>query len=834
MIRSWGPLLAIAALLCSLPNSLWAQQTPAETLLSAYASQCPNVLTQSVRGSLLSVQNLASVVEEFKADNNCFGASSVGNVVASYDRLYQEYEVYQSDSNSRTALEHRMASYTNMLADPSLTTEERTFLANELLLAQADLINMEAEVKRFGLFSSRYATGASTMLSGVEGFLGSWASNPACFNGKNYLLASLLSNSLMSAAAFSAPGTRLALSSAAVVVQTLSKYIHDFKLNKDIAKLDDIKLPLAISCVSEALANQFCEANETMEVVDQFREDLDASEPQFEGLELLSYHLTELGHWLSEVYAGSAITSEGDLVNREKPILQAEFLQKVRRYTQTFATLRQRIFEGINSSSDRSEAIALAISSLVSIMENPSLTPGQSHSWSSSSSSSVENPIFVSRDRILLPYKLYDETISSVPLCTGDQPCQSLLHYVRSKNINLTLSDWARAVNAAVSVINETLDVVNLERARTISVDSYSVLVRANRDFRGEANAIQGLIKVLDNAKRIEDVLYDVGCRLSHRGCNGGEPGFTHRYYPQIVNVRRTAQLTDTVLNLIEEGFRPGPIDNDKLPKECRSAAETLRTLGIEVEGDELDNKSFTITSCVTNILKLAERGNDVYFSKVRDMVSYELEARFAAGDFSDNVEDILMATRSDLVSTLLNSYATQSNSISLAEVYQGLQTTKTLTRKTFDQFMEIFEKPVIKGLKRPDMSKDEVSAYCFRLLPYLENQKDDFIKDIYETCENAELKFYENGPRLKWTHHVVNYRSSSGLRRQVYAVNPKKSREDRFCAYRQYMRKNRLIEQRRTRRHAVFKEDLKGNFSPGTPPMTPLKASIHFEFETF
>ncbi len=828
MTRTWGQLLAIIGTLSFCSNSLWAQQTPAETLLSAYASQCPNVLTQSVRGSLLSVQNLASVVEEFKADNNCFGASSVGNLVASYDRLYQEYEVYQTDSSSRTVLEHRMAQYTNMLADPSLTIDERTFLANELLLAQADLINMEAEIKRFGLFSSRYATGASTMLSGVEGFLGSWASNPACFDGKGYLLASLLSNSLMSAAAFSAPGTRLALSSAAVVVQTLSKYIHDFKLNKDIAKLDDIKLPLAISCVSEALANQFCEASETMEVVDQFREDLDANEPQFEGLELLSYHLTELGHWLNEVYAGSAITSEGDLVNREKPILQAEFLQKVRRYTQTFATLRQRIFENINSTNDRSEAIAIAISSLVSIMETPSLTPVALSSWTSSSAT-VENPIFVSRDKLLLPFKLYDESITSVPVCPERQAtCSSLLEYVRSKGLILNLSDWARAVNGAVAVINETLDVINLERARTVSVDSYSVLVRANRDFRGEANAIQGLIKVLDNSKRIEDVLYEVGCRVSDRGCHGGEPGFTHRYYPQIVNVRRTAELTNIVLDLIEEGFRPGPIDNDKLPRECRSAAETLRTLGIEVEGDELDNKSFTITSCITNLLKLAERGNDVYFSKVRDMVSYELEARFAAGDFSDDVEDILMATRSDLVSTLLNSYATQSNSISLAEVYQGLQTTKTLTRKTFDQFMEIFEKPVIKGLKRPDMTKDEVSAYCFRLLPYLENKKDDFIKEIYETCEEAELNFYENGPKLKWTQHVVNYRSSSGLRRQVYAVNPKKTREDRFCAYRQYMRKNRLMEQRRSRRHAVFKDDISMKSSA-----SPLKSNIHFEFGT-
>lgn len=781
--------------------SLQAQQTPAGILLEAYASQCPNVLTQSVRGSLINVQNLASVVSEFKADNKCFGASSVGNVVGAYDRLYQEYEVYQSNSSNRVSLEHKMALYTQMLADPALSTDERDFLGSQLLFAQAELINMDAEIKRFGTFSSRYASGASTMLFSVDSFLSSWSTNPMCFDGKGNLLASLLSNSLLSAAAFSTPGTRLSLSSAAVVVQSLAKYIHDFKHNKDLAKLDDIRMPLAISCVSEALSNQYCEADETIGVIDQFRADLGSEEPRFEGLELLSYHLTQLGHWLNEVYAGSAITSEGDLVNREKPILQAEFLQKVRRYTETYATLRQRIFENIAAPADRSEAIALTIGNLVGIMETPSLSPSPSSPWSTSSGSTVENPIFISRDAALLPYKLYDQNLTAIPQCPTGELCNSLVEYVRSLGVTLTLSDWTRAVNAAIVVIDESLEAVNLERARTVSVDSYSVLVRSNRDFRGETNAIQGLIRIIDNAERTEKVLYEAGCTLSQRGCANGEAGITHRYYPQIINVRRTGELTTTVLSLIEEGFNPRTLDPSMLPSACQSAAEAMRTLGFEVQGDEVEEKSFAITSCITKLLMLAERGNDVYFSKVRDMVSYELEARFAVGDFAGDLEDVLMATRGDLVSTLLNSYATNTGTISLPEVYQGLQSSKTITRKTLDQFFELFEKSVVNNLKKPDMTKDELSAYCFRILPYLNNSRDEFIKDIYNSCAGAKLKFYDNGPEIKWSKHVVNYRKSSGLKREVYAVNPKEKVEDRFCTYRRYMRKNRLLEERRQQR---------------------------------
>lgn len=776
-----------------------AQQTPAGILLEAYGSQCPNVMTQSVRGSLLNVQNLSSVIAEFKADNKCFGASSVGNVVGAYDRLYQEYEVYQTSNSSRIALEHKMALYTQLLADPALSAAEREFLGSQLLFAQAELINMDAEIKRFGTFSSRYAAGASTMLYGVDNFLSSWANNPMCFDGKGNLLASLLSNSLLAASAFSTPGTRLSLGSAAVIIQSLAKYIHDFKHNKDLEKLDDIKLPLAVACVSEALSNQYCEADETLAVVDQFREDMGRDEPRFEGLELLSYNLTQLGHWLSEVYAGSAITSQGDLVNREKPILQAEFLQKVRRYTETYATLRQKIFENIQSASDRGEAIALTISNLVSIMETPTLSPVPPNQWTTSSST-VENPIFISRDKTLLPFKLFDEGLTSIPLCPSGEPCSSLVEFVRSKGITLTLADWARAVTSAIKVIDESLEVVNLERARTVSVDSYSVLVRSNRDFRGELNAIQGLISIIDNAKRIEGVLYDAGCMISNRGCQTSEPGITHRYYPQIVNVRRTSELSETVLALIEEGFNPRPLELSHLPSVCQSAAESMRTLGIEIESDLVEEKSFAITSCITKLLMLAERGNDVYFSKVRDMVSYELEARFAMGDFAGDIEDVLTATRGDLVSTLLNSYATTTGTISLPEVYQGLLSSKTLTRKTLDEFFDLFEKSIAKNLKNPDMSKDELSAYCFRLLPYLNNSRDKFIEDIYGACAGSRLQFYDNGPEIKWTRHVVNYRKSKGLKREVYAVNPKEKTEDRFCTYRRYMRKNRLLEEQRNR----------------------------------
>jgi hypothetical protein len=794
---------------------------PASTLIQAFKSQCPSVVTRHVQGSLANIEGLMYTIQALKADSNCSGASELESVLVNYNRVYQEYQVYLQTRDNQVEAENRISNFTQFLDAGGHTPDIEYFIRNEIFMAQADLISVNSDLDRFDNFGNNRAMAAAQLLTGVEGFLGTWRDNPACFEKKSSMVGSLLSNGLLSAAAFTNPGTSLALAAGGVMIQSLNKFIHDFKYNDAIGDLDEVEMPTAIRCISQAFTDQYCEAQDAINLIDVYRNNYGDNESRLKGVELLSKHMDHLGHWLQEVYAGSAITSEGDLVNREKPILQAELLEKVIRYIQTYGTIRSRIFSDIGTPRERSEAVAAGISSLVSIMSSPTLTPATSTGpWgrTTSGGDTTENPIFISRDKTLLPYQLYDPNLTDVPLCSQsggvERKCTSLQEYARVKGLTLTLADWADALQNALKVVQEVLDQVNIERARTVSVDSFSVLVRANSDLRGETNAIGALVKVSENAERIATYLTELGCKddegnlvLDHcyQGSDGELlPEITHPYSPQITNTRKTAELNKVVLGMVKEGFRPRSMPDDTLPEECLTSSDDRFST---ISTDPIEVKSFKITSCITKVLKLAERGNDVFFRKIRDMVSYELEARFLTGEFEDEVGDMVYATRTDLVNALLETYGQGNGRVSLGEVYTGLETSMNLTRQSLKEFMGFFGKGVHKSFDR-QLAKGEKADLCFRILPALSDDDQKLLEKAWKQCSNVKLNFYAEGPKLVWTDYVGRKTRTTifGNKKHKYYVRSDKTELNRYCAIKNYNRKNLLIEEYR-RRQKQFEE---------------------------
>ena len=308
------------------------------------------------------------------------------------------------------------------------------------------------------------------------------------------------------------PGTGLALASGGVLIHSINNFLNEYKFNSATRDFDEITTPTAIRCLSQAITTNYCESDENLKLIDTYLSDLENDEENLDGIELLTRHLGQLNTWLREVFAGSAITSEGDLANRERPILQSELLEKVLRYIETYGTIRRQLFNDIQTPREKSEAIAISISNLVEIMQKPTLTPttGGRNPWGTGNSNDLENPIFISRDKKLLPYQLYDPSLSNIPLCNAagaERPCSSLLEYTRVKGIALSMNDWNDSLSNALGVVQEVLNQVNIQRARTVSVDAFSVIVRSNRDFNGETNALEALRKIQKNAQRIIEYL---------------------------------------------------------------------------------------------------------------------------------------------------------------------------------------------------------------------------------------------------------------------------------------------------------------------------------------
>jgi hypothetical protein len=491
---------------------------------------------------------------------------------------------------------------------------------------------------------------------------------------------------------------------------------------------------------------------------------------------------------LEEVYSGSAITSEGDLVNREKSEIQSEFLRKAATYLETFGTIKRKFFLTLDNENNLKTAISQNIECIVGLLSSPSLNPCSG----SMMETSMENPIFTTYSRGLLAYELYEPGVHHViPLC-GEIPCTSFSAYVNYSKLPMTINDWDRVIKNASAIVQATKNLVNLERSRMISVDAYTIIVNAKRELKGETSPVNGLKKIVANADRITKYLSALGCKQ-----NADCEGQNNNYAAEIKNIEKTKELTNYILTLVKEGMIPRSIPDEVLPPECKKNKPAQTFIDSE---DILEVKGFEITSCISKILKLQERGTVVYFSKIRNMVSYEMEARLLNNDLGTGVVNVINSTKIDLVQSILNSYSTADSSISLGELTISLESAQNNSKETLNSFFDFFKKDVIESLKSDKLTQTEKNDLCFRILPYIYSAKESFIKDIYPACQKAQFNTYKNGPVIRFTDYV-SQTPRSGLKKASYdLVNPQDMTKY-FCGYRKYNRANLLIDEQNKQR---------------------------------
>ena len=260
-------------------------------------------------------------------------------------------------------------------------------------------------------------------------------------------------------------------------------------------------MPTAIRCLSRAITSNYCQSDENIELIDTYLNDVEDDDDNLEGIELLTRHLGQLNTWLREVFAGTAITSEGDLANRERPILQSELLEKsygISKPTERLDDNFLMIFK------HREKKVKLLPSQLVTLLKSckAQLSP-QHREEEIPGVQEIQIRLktlyssLVIKNSFLTNYMT--PSLSNIPLCNAagaERPCSSLLEYTRVKGIALNINDWNDSLTNALGVVQEVLNQVNIQRARTVSVDAFGVIVRSNRDFNGETNALEALNKI--------------------------------------------------------------------------------------------------------------------------------------------------------------------------------------------------------------------------------------------------------------------------------------------------------------------------------------------------
>jgi hypothetical protein len=752
---------------------------PSRLLLSSFANQCPQVVTRNVSATLVNIQALYGAVEEIKKDTDCHGAASLSAIVGRYNSLYDDFENQNSSTVDRSKLERQIALYATLLGDSSLDEATKSFLQTEVISAQAELVSINQGLARFQNFSGREARVANQLVTAVDDFFTELQTTQgeACYAKHSAQISNIMSNALLVTAAFASGGTSLALAGGAVIVKSVGKYVGDFKESRTMENLNDIEMPTALRCVSQALSDQFCSAAETQELISERIDSINTSKNTYDGINLLSYQLNPLSKWLVEVYSGSNITSEGDLINREKPELQAEFLRQVDKYLDAYGTIKARFFQTLDDPSKRSTAIIQSVECLVNLFDSPSLSPCNSMN----NFPRVENPIFTSYSRSLFAYNLYEPgKHTSVPMC-GENQCPNFSTYVSTVlKTTLTEKDWENVLLEAQKIIRATKELVSIERSKVISVDAYSIIVNAKRELKGETSPYRALKKISENADRITKYLIE-------KRKNEEE------FADQIANIAKTKLITTQIIGLVDEGMIPRTIPSEVLPLIC-SNSKSSDTL---FENDDLlESKSFMITSCISKLLKLQERGTDVYFSKVRSMVSYEMEARLLKNDLGPGVTDLINSTKLDLVQSILNSYSSgRDSAISTGELDISLDTAQNISKETMIAFYDFFKKNLMDALESERITNSERFDLCFRVLPYLTSVKDGVVKDIYKSCQDAQFQVYKKGPSIKFVD-FIKVTPKKGLKPAKYELTSDKDLKKLFCAYRDYNRANLLIDE--------------------------------------
>lgn len=796
-------ILAVALLSSTLGVQAEESIRPSRLFLNAFASQCPQVVTRNVSATLVNLQSLYNSVEELKKDSNCGGATAFSAAISRYTSLYENFESQGTNELDRVVLEKKIALYSSLLNDKSLDAGQASFLRTEIVQSQASLVNISSSIARFDNLSGKQARVANQLVKGAEDFLAEMQTENgnACYKKNTAKITSMMSNALLVTAAFASGGTSLALAAGSVITKSVGKYVNDLKYNATLEKFQDIEMPTALRCVSQALTDQYCSAEEVQSLLEERVGAQNTSSTNYDGIDLLSYQLSALNSWLNEVYSGSSIASEGDLVNREKSEIQAEFLRKTSTYLETYGTIKKKFFLTLDNSK-LTTAIAQNVDCLVMLLSYPTLSPCNINPMNMMNDSGMENPIFSSYSKSLMPYTLAEPGMhTSIPTCVGTDLCMSFSSYISTRGKTLTINDWDNIIAEAKNIIREAQNLVNAERSRMISVDAYSIIVNAKRELKGETTALNGLKKIVQNADRISSYLYTLGCKIDS-DCEG----VNNKYAPEITNIKITKDLTKILINLVNEGMIPRSMPPETLPKECVINTPAVQALEAVQDEDIVEQKSFLITSCISKILKLRERGTDVYFTKVRNMVSYEMEARLANNDLGEGVLNIVNATKSDLVQSILNSYSTRDNSISLGELEISLESAQNNSKETLNSFFDFFKKSLFDSLKSDKLTKIEKNDLCFRILPYLYSSKESILKNVFPVCKDAMFNSYKNGPTIKFTD-FVDVTPRNGFRSADYALVSPHDSKKYFCGYRKYNRANLLIDEQNIQKRRQLRQ---------------------------
>ncbi len=761
----------------------------ASTLLDTFQFKCPNTFNSSMSNVYQLNQRLQLAYKTIKEDPACKDLYGEINHLAQISNDLANYEIYRQTKNEKIKAEKNISLYNQLLVDPSFA-DQSPYLAEQIITAKKDLVSYNNDVSFYENYKNSNGEKAYYVVNSIQNFLQSAANSPQCYNSSSAKLTSFVGNALQIGSAFLAPGSAVALAAGGSLINGFSSFINQHKISSKLKEIDDVNLSVALRCVTEAFTSQYCENSDALELIEVYKTAAQESS-RLEGLNIVTSHMDySLKNWLLKLYAGGVFTTDGNLFDREKPIAQIQFVQDAERdISQEEYEKTPQIEEKFSAGVGQAELKSF-YSTIVSRFANEMINTHGSTGFN------YPNPFSeAGYTAQALVYTLHNKELRSVPNCAGDNECTSLVKYLEFKGVNIDRNVYRTMLANTKDIINSELNRLEIARQLTNSDDPLADIVDSFTQTGSTYTAYKTLSKVKSIAAEIKAYLLEQA-EIFDSSTHDSDDLINH-YWIQAVDVEETYTLSNEMIQMTKSFEKDADLyipevciipDSSDDPKECNSkdkdcspdedTGSTDLRFGISAnellakDKSELTEKEKApfVIRCGIKILKLDQRQSEFFFSKIRNMVKYDLQAKLENGEFDDNFEDIILLSQGDILEALKNSHP---GSPALSKVRDDIQIQQNKLFQTYSEYFELFKKLYVQEIESSKNIEVERDLLCFASLSQIEKLDRKTKKKILKLCKDREIKGFYDENSVSWNDYV-----GEDLSEQMCAVNDYYDRE--------------------------------------------------------
>lgn len=754
-----------------------AHGNEASQLLNQFGSQCPRTNGGSAKAAAADLGN--RLKENFKSLKEDPACADITSNILSLSTLTQELAQFEQQREfDKTKLENEefVSLYTNYLLDPDFLPIQDTLL-NNIIDAQTQIVASNATSELYSDYNDRNL--ALQTANQIENVLDAFNSAPQCFDSKKSVITKTLGQTLQLLSLYAAPGSAVGYAAASVVVDSFNKFFTNRRFVRALRKIDFNDLSGALSCVTEAFNNQYCATDDSLKLL-KLRNGKEKKnkilKPYLDGVNLIDKHIDyNLRDFLLRVYAGGEYTSDGNYFDRRKPIRQLFHLDEKRTSFEKEINVRRPEVNSVFDTGKQGD-INFTVASIVSELANQIYNGCRF--IENCNGGFTRNPFNEEGfDGNFFKFKLFDFSLQSVPTCllegsNNAQPCPSILEYINSKKIVVTRETYNTAISNGNAILNATQKRLEALRQITNSENIYSDLNSADAPSNTRAkSALQSLRDVESLGDRIADYFED----LLNEGRVDDKDIISYQNFGY--EARETARLTGEVVKMMDRRGVGIPLyltegcnapENDESFKKLSDGEKVIFKLSPE-------QKAPYIANCIIRLFKLDIRQTEYLFSRIRAMVLYELQARRKLGEFSEDINDILNAGQSNILSDILGTYGTDT---SLNTIYRRLNLAKEDLSDYFEVFYDLYKNRFRQVIKHKELRPFKKNTLCFAALSLPFNKKDRLLQDVIKTCKNEVFS--------SWHYEIEDLNWMEAM---------KKPLEERKCLLYRFDRKEKVLD---------------------------------------